>query len=61
MEVQAHKAGLIALMGQLGTEQVHFKSLNENMDTSTPIGQLTFHLFCALAGFSVPSSSKYYK
>ena len=42
---------LIALMSQLATKQVHFKSLNENIDTSTPAGQLTFHLFCALAEF----------
>ena len=42
---------LIALMSQLATKQVHFKSLNENIDTSTPAGHLTFHLFCALAEF----------
>ena len=42
---------LIALMSRLATKKVHFKSLNENIDTSTPTGQLTFHLFCALAEF----------
>jgi len=42
---------LVALINQLATKKVHFKSLNENIDTSTPTGQLTFHIFCAIAEF----------
>ena len=42
---------LIALINQLATKQVHFKSLNEHIDTRTPTGQLVFHIFCALAEF----------
>jgi len=42
---------LISLINQLATKKVHFKSLNENIDTSTPTGQLTFHIFCAIAEF----------
>lgn len=42
---------LIALITTLSERQVHFKSLNENIDTSTPTGQLVFHIFCALAEF----------
>lgn len=42
---------LIALITTLAENQVHFKSLNESIDTSTPTGQLVFHIFCALAEF----------
>lgn len=42
---------LIGLINELRERQVHFKSLNEQIDTSTPTGQLVFHLFCALAEF----------
>lgn len=42
---------LIALITTLSEKQVHFTSLNENIDTSTPTGQLVFHIFCALAEF----------
>jgi len=42
---------LISLVTMLSERQVHFKSLNENIDTSTPTGQLVFHIFCALAEF----------
>ncbi len=30
---------------------VEFKSLQDNIDTTTPTGKLTFHLFAALAEF----------
>ena len=42
---------LINLINQLASKAVNFKSLNENIDTSTPTGQLVFHIFCALAEF----------
>lgn len=42
---------LIALITKFAEQQVNFKSLNENIDTSTPTGQLIFHIFCALAEF----------
>ena len=42
---------LIELITELSKRQVHFKSLTENIDTSTPTGQLVFHIFCALAEF----------
>lgn len=42
---------LISLITMLSERRVHFKSLNENIDTSTPTGQLIFHIFCALAEF----------
>jgi DNA invertase Pin-like site-specific DNA recombinase len=42
---------LIELINQLAAKEVHFKSLSENIDTSTPTGQLVFHIFCALAEF----------
>lgn len=42
---------LISLIAMLSERKVHFRSLNENIDTSTPTGQLVFHVFCALAEF----------
>lgn len=42
---------LITLITTLSEKKVHFKSLNESIDTSTPTGQLIFHIFCALAEF----------
>jgi len=32
-------------------KKVEFRSLRENMDTSTPGGKLIFHIFAALAEF----------
>lgn len=43
-----HLIELIELFGQKG---VHFKSLKENIDTSTPVGKFIFHLFASLAEF----------
>jgi DNA invertase Pin-like site-specific DNA recombinase len=42
---------LIQLISGLAERKVEFKSLNESIDTSTPVGKLTFHIFCALAEF----------
>jgi DNA invertase Pin-like site-specific DNA recombinase len=42
---------LIGLVNQLADKGIEFKSLNESIDTTTPVGKLTFHIFCALAEF----------
>lgn len=42
---------LIDLVNGLGDKGIGFKSLNENIDTSTVGGKLIFHIFGALAEF----------
>lgn len=42
---------LIAAIKQFETQGVGFRSLTENIDTTTPGGRLVFHLFGALAEF----------
>ena len=42
---------LIEVVTLLEDRQVGFRSLHENIDTTTPSGKLTFHLFGALAEF----------
>ena len=42
---------LIATVNDLAASGVGFKSLTEGIDTTTPAGRLTFHLFGALAEF----------
>ncbi|MCY7283098.1 MAG: recombinase family protein [Cyanobacteria bacterium CAN_BIN43] len=42
---------LIALVEALETRQIGFRSLQENMDTTTSGGKLIFHLFGGLAEF----------
>jgi len=42
---------LIHLVGELGDRGVGFVSLTEHIETDTPAGRLTFHLFGALAEF----------
>lgn len=42
---------LIRIIGDLKERGVSFKSINESIDTSTPAGELVFHLFGALAEF----------
>ena len=42
---------LIATVNDLAAAGVGFKSLTEGIDTTTPAGRLTFHLFGALAEF----------
>lgn len=44
-------AELISLVGNLQAKGIHFRSLTENIDTSTATGQLVFHLFASLAEF----------
>lgn len=40
---------LIKFVTELVEKGIHFKSLTENIDTSTASGKLIFHIFCALA------------
>jgi DNA invertase Pin-like site-specific DNA recombinase len=42
---------LIATMTDLEQRGIGFKSLRENIDTTTSVGKLIFHIFCALAEF----------
>lgn len=42
---------LIDQVGELESRGVHFRSLHDNIDTSTPNGMLFFHIFAALAEF----------
>lgn len=42
---------LIELITFFEQEQITFKSLTENIDTSTPSGKLIFHIFSALSEF----------
>jgi DNA invertase Pin-like site-specific DNA recombinase len=42
---------LLELVGRLQERGVEFRSLRENLDTSTPPGKLVFHVFASLAEF----------
>src|SRR3954462_9878682 len=42
---------LIELVNRLASQQIAFRSITENIDTSTATGQLVFHIFGALAEF----------
>lgn len=42
---------LLQRMEELRAREVGFLSLHESIDTSTPVGKFTFHLFSALAEF----------
>lgn len=42
---------LIAMVAALREQGVEFRSLHENLDTTTPGGRLVFHVFAALAEF----------
>ena len=42
---------LIALVGDLESRGVGFRSITEGIDTSTPGGKLVFHIFASLAEF----------
>ena len=42
---------LIELVNKLQSKGVSFKSITENIDTSSASGKLIFHIFCSLAEF----------
>ena len=42
---------LVALVSEFQERGVHFQSIQDQIDTSTPMGKFTFHLFAALAEF----------
>lgn len=42
---------LLAIVEGLKSRGIHFKSLTESIDTTSPTGELIFHLFAALAQF----------
>lgn len=44
-----HMSQLVLLLDGLGQRGVHFQSLSQGIDTSTPVGELMFHLLAALA------------
>jgi DNA invertase Pin-like site-specific DNA recombinase len=41
--------GLIDLVNQLHQKEIHFKSITDNVDTSTPAGRFFFHVMASLA------------
>jgi len=41
--------GLVDLVNQLEAQQVHFTSLTDNIDTTTPAGRFFFHVMASLA------------
>jgi DNA invertase Pin-like site-specific DNA recombinase len=46
----------VAMVGELRRREIGFTSLHERLDTTTPGGRLIFHVFAALAEFSVIST-----
>ena len=44
-------SGLVGIMEELGRRGIHFRSITENIDTSTSGGKLMFHMMAALAEF----------
>ncbi|MEN0050428.1 MAG: recombinase family protein [Bacteroidota bacterium] len=42
---------LVTIVGEIHEKGAHLHSLNDQIDTTTPTGKLTFHLFAALAEF----------
>ena len=46
---QPDMQGLIDLVNQLHQKEIHFKSITDNVDTSTPAGRFFFHVMASLA------------
>jgi DNA invertase Pin-like site-specific DNA recombinase len=44
-------SGLVALIDRLGRQEIHFRSVMENIDTTSSGGRLMFHMMAALAEF----------
>lgn len=44
-------ADLVHLVNEIQSKGAGLKSLNDNIDTTTPQGKLTFHIFAAIAEF----------
>ena len=42
---------LLAIVAQIGERGAQFRSLAEDIDTTTPAGRLTFHVFASIAQF----------
>jgi DNA invertase Pin-like site-specific DNA recombinase len=43
--------GLVNLVNYFDAKGAEFQSLQDQIDTSTPVGQFTFHIFAAVAQF----------
>ena len=41
--------GLVDLVNELETREVHFQSINDGVDTKTPAGRFFFHVMASLA------------
>lgn len=41
--------GLVDFIGELSNRSIHFKSLTDNIDTTTPSGRFFFHIMASLA------------
>lgn len=41
--------GLVDLVGELANRSIHFKSLTDSIDTTTPSGRFFFHIMASLA------------
>lgn len=41
--------GLIDLVSELGAKEIHFRSLTDGIDTTTPAGRFFFHVMASLA------------
>jgi len=41
--------GLVDLVNQLHQKEIHFRSITDNVDTSTPAGRFFFHIMASLA------------